>query len=224
MYDGDSGPIARTVSIPERPAQGSNEKAAGRQAMKIVRWKSGIRHVSRDGGIKTACGHLVPERATVTRETPDWHEYTNCFNCAYRLWPEHGPAGYLKPHSSSGFPIRKACPHGYRAEGCVRCTPRAAQNWPCPKGCTDPLDHNPISRYTKCTISPPRKPSGPDGRCVDGCESEDRAMHRANPGLHFDLADSASMYCYHCSEPVCLGCQSAPADHSSPICDQCARY
>ncbi|ROR38002.1 hypothetical protein EDD39_6164 [Kitasatospora cineracea] len=23
-------------------------------------------------------------------------------------------------------------------------------------------------------------------------------MHKANPGLFFDLADSASVYCYHC--------------------------
>ncbi|WP_188301052.1 hypothetical protein [Streptomyces sp. CBMA156] len=28
------------------------------------------------------------------------------------------------------------------------------------------------------------------------------AMHKANPGLFFDLADSASMYCYHCDREM----------------------
>lgn len=27
-------------------------------------------------------------------------------------------------------------------------------------------------------------------------------MHKANPGLFFDLADSASMYCYHCDREM----------------------
>ncbi|SCK52346.1 hypothetical protein YW7DRAFT_04756 [Streptomyces sp. AmelKG-E11A] len=27
-------------------------------------------------------------------------------------------------------------------------------------------------------------------------------MHRANPGLFLDLADSASMYCYHCDREM----------------------
>ncbi|RPE28587.1 hypothetical protein [Kitasatospora cineracea] len=53
-------------------------------------------------------------------------------------------------------------------------------------------------------IPPTARVSAPDpewflrGRCVGRCETTEAAMHKANPGLFFDLADSASMYCYHC--------------------------
>lgn len=189
--------------------------------MTIVRWKTGKIHVSEDG-VKTACGFLVPVRATRTIPTVDWHKYTNCYNCAYRLWPKHGPAGYLCPANGKDFPIRKACPHGRDARACVKCTPRSAQNWPCPNGCTDPAAHDPLHRYTRCTVFPTRRPVGPDGRCVDRCESEERAIHRANPKMYFDLSDGASMLCYHCGGSVCVSCQTKPVDSGLMICDVCA--
>ncbi|MEV4773115.1 hypothetical protein [Micromonospora humida] len=191
-----------------------------RVPMLIVRWKPGKIHVSQNG-IKTWCGSLVPDTATRTVPTVDWHLHTNCYNCAYRLWPQHAPTGYLRPADGKDFPIPKACPHGQRARGCVRCTPRAAQNWPCPNGCTDPVDHDPLHRYTKCTVFPPRQPTEPDGRCIGRCESTEKVVHRANPGMHFDLADSAAMTCYHCGEAVCVECQTNPVDSVLMFCDTC---
>ena len=188
--------------------------------MQIVRWKQGKVHVSEDG-IKTWCGALVPDTATRTLPTVDWYKHTNCYNCVYRLWPLHSPPGYLRPVNGQDFPIRRTCPHGYDAHGCVRCTPRAAQNWPCPNGCTDPIDHDPLRQYTKCTVFPPQQPSGPDGRCAERCESTARVMRRANPRMYFDLADSAYMTCYHCSQAVCVSCQTTPVNHVGTICDTC---
>ncbi|GIF09631.1 hypothetical protein Asi03nite_71690 [Actinoplanes siamensis] len=46
-------------------------------------------------------------------------------------------------------------------------------------------------------------------------------MHRANPGLRFDLADDASMYCYHCGGAVCVTCQRTPVEDSPGLCDGC---
>jgi hypothetical protein len=190
--------------------------------MAIVRWKTGKRHVSQDG-IRTACGHLVPTTATRTSPTPDWYEHTNCYNCAYRLWPDHGPAGYVCPTDGRDFPIQRACPHGRRKSGCTRCTPTAPSNWPCPNGCTDPADHDPMYRRPVCAKTPERKPTGPDGRCIGGCESIERATRRVNPNLLLDLADSAMFTCFSCSEWVCVECQTAPVQESLMVCDRCAR-
>lgn len=191
--------------------------------MKIVRWRNGKLHISEDG-LTTVCGSTIrPDRARIVQETTDWGALVNCYNCAYR----RTPPGYLAPSSGRDFPLRRECPNhpGRRvpAEECYLCDPSVLrpQNWPCPNGCTDPFDHSPISRYTRCTISPPRHDVGPDGRCVDECESVERAMHRANPKLRFDLADSATMTCYHCGLPVCVNCQQEPVATELRICDRC---
>lgn len=90
--------------------------------MKLARWKTAPRkpvrlHVTTDG-IKTACGALISETATLTRDTDEWYLHTNCYNCAYRLWPQHGPPGYLRPHNGKDFPPRKRrAILGRRAEG-----------------------------------------------------------------------------------------------------------
>ena len=202
------------------PAESAGGGAPSRVPMVIVRGNKGRLHVSEDG-VKTVCGWLVPAQATRTIPTVDWHKHTNCYNCTYRLWPNHGPTGYLRPTSSKDFPIRKACPHRLDPRQCTRCETARPQNWPCPNGCTDPTAHDPLHRYTRCTVLPPRRPAGPSGRCVDGCESTERAVRRANPELHFDLADSASMACYHCGGSVCVACQSTPVDGSLMICDAC---
>jgi hypothetical protein len=181
--------------------------------MAIARWKSGKLHVTRDG-IKTGCGSLVPATATVTRATLDWHLHTNCYNCAYRLWGAQGPAEYLCPSNGSDFPPRR------------RDQPRAPQppqNWPCPRGCTNPADHDALLRYPKCTVFPVRRDAGPDGRCAGGCESTDKAMRWANPDMFFDLADSASMTCYHCEGPVCVHCQEVPVTVPLMFCEPCGQ-
>ncbi|MFI6031634.1 hypothetical protein [Amycolatopsis magusensis] len=180
-------------------------------------------HISEDG-LTTVCGSVIrPDRARILHETTSWAGHVNCYNCAYR----HTPPGYLAPCSSKDFPLRRECPNhpgrGLAADSCHMCDPSTLrpQNWPCPNGCTNPLDHNPMHRYTKCTVSPDRREAGPTGRCLDGCESTARAMHRANPGLYFDLADSASMFCYHCGTPVCVSCQQQAVDSSCTVCSQC---
>lgn len=170
--------------------------------MKLAKLKGKTTLHTTIDGIRTGCGVLIPESATLTRSTDEWFLHTNCYNCAYRLWPKHGPADYICPHNGKDFPPRRKCAHGRNPEGCVVCTPAAAQCWPCPNGCTDPADHDPGRRYTKCTVFPPRRELGPGGRCVDMCESTEDAMHRANPKLRFDLADSAYMYCYHCDQAI----------------------
>ncbi|MDP9868940.1 MULTISPECIES: hypothetical protein [Streptosporangium] len=63
-------------------------------------------HVSLDG-TRTACGSEIPEHATATTKTADWHLHTDCYKCAYRLWPSYGPAGYVRPVNSDDFPIRR---------------------------------------------------------------------------------------------------------------------
>jgi hypothetical protein len=189
--------------------------AAGtaRIPMAIARWKSGKLHVTRDG-IKTGCGALIPTTATVTRATLDWHLHTNCYNCAYRLWPTQGPAEYLCPSNGSDFPPRRRDQPR---------PPQRPQNWPCPRGCTNPADHAALLRYPKCTVLPDRREAGPDGRCTDGCESTEKAMSRANPGMYFDLADSASMICYHCNGMVCIGCQKVPVTGLLMFCEPCGQ-
>ena len=192
------------------------------QLMRLVVWKSGKIHISADG-CTTVCGaSITPERARVGQLTDAWPERVNCFNCAYR----HPPAGYVQPRSSRDFPLKKVCPshpeRGISQAGCPVCSPlNVAQNWPCPNGCTDPRDHSSYSRYTRCTVSPPRNEVSLAGRCVGDCESTEQAMKRANPRLWFDLADSASAYCYHCGEPVCIACQTAPVEASPSICLRC---
>jgi hypothetical protein len=119
-----------------------------RDAMTVVCWTTALRqrtdtgvwaetgrtqqtklHATRDGA-STVCGFAVPDGAAVVTITPDWHEHVNCYNCAYRLWPEHGPAGYVRPRSGQDFPPRRECPHqpgqGREPEACAVCTPRAA--------------------------------------------------------------------------------------------------
>ena len=87
------------------------------------------RHVSIDG-TATVCGYDIPQSATVMAVTPDWHELTTCYNCAYRLWPDHAPPGYVRPVSGSDFPPRRECPHhpghGRDPRSCATCTPPAA--------------------------------------------------------------------------------------------------
>ncbi|MEV0271136.1 hypothetical protein AB0H43_20340 [Hamadaea sp. NPDC050747] len=182
-------------------AVGDTTAQAGPVPLVLAKWKLGKIHVSMDG-IKTACGALIPQQATISRPTVEWHLHTNCYNCAYRLWDKHGPADYFRPSNGSDFPLRKKCPHGRDRRSCVVCTPSAAQNWPCPNGCTDPADHDPLRTYTKCTVWPRLREAGPDGRCLQGCESTERAIRAANPRMIFDLADSAAMYCHHCRKPV----------------------
>jgi len=46
-------------------------------------------------------------------------------------------------------------------------------------------------------------------------------MHRANPGTFFDLADSASITCYHCGQYVCVGCETAPVGATLTFCAGC---
>lgn len=79
-------------------------------------------HVSPDGAT-TACGSLVPaEAVTILAVTEDWHEHTNCYNCAYRLWPKHAPLGYICPNNGEDFPPRRECPQypgrGHDARSC----------------------------------------------------------------------------------------------------------
>jgi hypothetical protein len=222
-----SAPRRQILSDPPRTVHGVSETTKTppvqppRIPMSLARRRGGKLHVTQDG-VKTACSALIPFNATKTAATLNWYLHTTCYNCAHRLWPDHGPADYICPSNGSDFPPQRRCPHGQRPAGCVHCTPRAAQNWPCPNGCTDPVDHDPLHRYTKCTVFPPRRSSGSGGRCVKSCESTEKAMCRVNPRLYFNLADSASMTCYHCGEPVCVSCQTTPAKGTPSICDRCA--
>jgi hypothetical protein len=43
-----------------------------------------------DGAV-TVCGYDVPPGATVVAIMPDWHRLADCYNCVYRLWPDHAP-------------------------------------------------------------------------------------------------------------------------------------
>jgi hypothetical protein len=186
-------------------------------------------HVSLDG-IMSVCRQRVPRDATVVAVTPDWHNHANCYNCIYRLWPDHAPEGYLRPTSGDDFPLRHECPHspglGLDPLYCATCTPAGARaahdpNWPCPNGCTEP--HELGRRYTRCTVFPPAHEPPKEERCPPGqCESTERAISSANPKLFFDLADSARICCYHCQEPVCVSCQVAQVDEMVGICDACA--
>lgn len=90
-------------------------------------------HVSIDGA-KTVEGFDIPPDATVVAVTPDWHEHATCYNCAYRLWPDHAPPGYVQPVNGADFPPRRECPHfpgqGRDPLSCGACTPPPAQAAP----------------------------------------------------------------------------------------------
>lgn len=156
-------------------------------------------HVTRDGQ-RAVCGAGIA-RDTEVRWGPDWYLNTDCYNCVYRLWPEYGPAGYACPRNGRDFPPPRLCPHGAHPAGCPRCTG--------------------LGQLTIELYRPPRRLSGHEGRCVDGCESRERVLARANPALSLDLADSAMMTCYHCGEYVCVACQTAPVDGPVTLCDNC---
>lgn len=195
--------------------------------MTVVRWRTGTIHIS-ENGHTTVCHRAIRhDRARILeRDSTTWGTQLSCYNCAHL----HPPAGYLPASSSRSFPLKPECPHHPRSglpEGaCSRCDPALLkpQNWPCPNGCTDPADHAFYSRYPRCTVHPPTREPGPDGRCRDGCESTERAIHRANPKLFFDLADSASCLCYHCGQEVCVGCQTRPVDGYMLLCDRCCHW
>ena len=69
----------------------------------------------------------IPPNAVIVAVTSDWHELTTCYNCAYRLWPDHAPPGYLRPRNGADFPLRRECPHlpgaGRDPAVCPICTP-----------------------------------------------------------------------------------------------------
>lgn len=201
---------------PEAPAPTSAPE------FRIVQLKSRKRHATSDG-ISTACGTLIPTSAALTRATPEWYLHINCYNCAHRLWPQNGPKGYIQPQNGSDFPPRKACPHGGVRQNCLTCTPEPTRlvSWPCPNGCSDPKDHDARRSYPACFVRPPHRAPGDGERCVEGCESTEIALGSANPGLFLDLADSASATCYHCGEPVCVGCGRTAVDEILELCGAC---
>lgn len=186
--------------------------------MSIVRARSsGKVHVSVDG-VTTVCGSTISaDRMPLVARTTEWHLSTDCYNCAYRLGV---PPGFVQPRNSKDFPIRRKCPHGSDEKVCTTCTPTHPPGWSCPNGCTDPKDHSPTHRYTRCTVYPPQRETGPDDRCVDPCVSIQNAMHWANPGLYFDLADSAMTTCYHCGGDLCILC-GGRAREGDTLCGTC---
>ncbi len=97
------------------------------------RTRTASKHVSIDGA-ETVCGYPVPAGAVVVAVTRDWHEHANCYNCVYRLWPDHAPPGYLRPADGGDFPLRRECPHapglGRDPAGCRECTPALARPSP----------------------------------------------------------------------------------------------
>ncbi|KMV16481.1 hypothetical protein A5731_23155 [Mycolicibacterium conceptionense] len=60
-------------------------------------------HATIDGQL-TRCGFAIPEQAIVVTPAADWHLHVNCYNCAYRLWPEYGPPGFRRPVNGDDFP------------------------------------------------------------------------------------------------------------------------
>lgn len=111
------------TSTAPQPADRDDRHAPPSGGMSIVKWtKTQKAHVSKDG-VVTACGSTIPPHATVVTTTTDWHEHTNCYNCAKRLWPDHAPAGFLEPADGNDFPLRRRCPHGgYDHRGCTTCS------------------------------------------------------------------------------------------------------
>ncbi len=115
--------------------------------MTVVRWSNPVKqrqggmwadtgqtqptklHVTRDGE-RTVCGYPIGDGAVVVAVTADWYEHANCYNCAYRLWPDQAPAGFVRPRNGQDFPPRRECPHspgrGVDPATCPVCTPRSA--------------------------------------------------------------------------------------------------
>ncbi|MEU6721603.1 hypothetical protein ABZ897_60055 [Nonomuraea sp. NPDC046802] len=96
-----AGPVTMTIVTWTRPAYRQEEGrwvATGAASQRRI-------HVSLDSE-HTVCGSQIPDHATTMATTTDWHLHTNCYNCAYRLWPEHAPDGYERPTSSRDFPLR----------------------------------------------------------------------------------------------------------------------
>lgn len=163
-----------------------------RVPMAITKWRHGTFHVTADG-IKTACGALVPHTATRTEPTVEWYLHTNCFNCAYRLWPQHGPTDYVRPHSRADFPLRKS-------------SPRSTQ----------------VTMRIEEIVSPPRKKFlDPQGRCEGSCQSVARVLQEANSDRALDFSARDHGCCYHCRKPVCCECQTMPSPEGQPFCDGC---
>lgn len=81
--------------------------------------------------------------------------------------------------------------------------------------------------HPRDTVRPqPRDPQAAAGRCTEAsCESIERVLMAANPGMFMDLADSAVTYCYHCGEGVCCGCQTAPVESAGGflLCPRCGQ-
>lgn len=137
--------VLSAVPLPTTPPTREPEPAppAEPTAMTIITWTKPVRrrdngrwvetgqraplktHVSLDGE-RTVCGFDLPDHANVTTTTTDWHLHTDCYNCAYRLWPDHAPAGYIRPTDSHDFPMRRECPHhpGHERDprSCPECT------------------------------------------------------------------------------------------------------
>jgi hypothetical protein len=140
---------------------------------------------------------------TKPRTLHRWFLHTTCYNCAHRLWPEHGPADYLCPADGKDFPPRRRCGHGFDPRGCSACTPPKPVSWPCPNGCTNEADHIPGGRSgytwaTACTVFPPPRPLTDQDECAGACESYGEVMKRANPKLFLDMSDTTEATCYHC--------------------------
>lgn len=75
-------------------------------AMKLARWPGKRIHCTVDGAM-TICRTLIPDTATISRDTSQWFLHTTCYNCAYRLWDtEHRPEGYHRPQNGKDFPPR----------------------------------------------------------------------------------------------------------------------
>ncbi|MEU8319764.1 hypothetical protein AB0C33_15490 [Nonomuraea sp. NPDC048881] len=97
-----ASPVTMTIVTWTRPAYHQEDGrwvATGTQSQRRI-------HVSLDGE-HTVCGSQIPDHATTVATTTDWHLHTDCYNCAYRLWPKHAPAGYERPTSSRDFPLRR---------------------------------------------------------------------------------------------------------------------
>lgn len=183
------------------PMQPNEQQPTESPALRLAWWRSSTKRLTKHfttDGITTACKRPLPRQAHITGTEPQWYLKGNCYNCARHFYDQYRALGYHCPDGGKDFPPRRLCPHGRLSAYCTQCTPAAAQNWPCPKGCSDPRDHEPFHRYTKCTIQPPRRKE----LCEGNCQTVEAVIHEANPGFFYDLADSASMNCYHCGNEV----------------------
>jgi hypothetical protein len=80
-------------------------------------------------------------------------------------------------------------------------------------------------QHPRDTVWPQSGATQAAGRCTEGaCESVERILKAANPGMSMDLADSAMMTCYHCGDGVCC-CQTAPVEFAGGclICPRCSQ-